>query len=256
MDVFYFGQAPVQLLGVYHPPALDHDRLQGVLLCYPFGQEYMRAHRAFRQLAESLAAKGYHVLRFDYRGSGDSSGNIDDVSAEDWLADIATAVGELRDLSGVHAITLVGLRLGALLAAVHAARAGDISRLVLWDPFVSGQALVDEIKKEVGRSPDRKRLSNFLAHKGDIHFNGFCLPPSMQDSLRDLDLLQMRPDCAGILHLATHENPQSDLLRKVWREIEEYEYQLRPAEHDWNYVDHVGGILLPRAALEGVRLWI
>src|SRR5690606_20757112 len=179
MEVFYFGQAPVQLLGVYHPPALDCDRLQGVLLCYPFGQEYMRAHRAFRQLAESLAAKGYHVLRFDYRGSGDSSGDMDDVSAEDWLADIATAVGELRDLSGVHAVTLVGLRLGALLAAVHAARAGDISRLVLWDPFASGQAFVDEITSEVRRSPGRKHLSNFLADSGDIHFNGFRLPSAM-----------------------------------------------------------------------------
>ena len=53
MTPMYFGSSTSPLYGVYHAP-MGHDRNQGVLLCYPFGQQYMRAHRAFRQMTTQL----------------------------------------------------------------------------------------------------------------------------------------------------------------------------------------------------------
>ncbi len=110
MIPMYFGRSDSPLYGVYHSP-VSADRQHGVILCYPFGQEYMRAHRAYRHLASRLAESGLHVLRFDYRGTGDSSGDMTTADAESWIQDIGEAVQELRDTSGVSGISVLGLRL-------------------------------------------------------------------------------------------------------------------------------------------------
>ena len=78
MRPFYFGDSEEALYGVYHSPQGEH-RDEGVVLCAPFGQEAMRTHRALRQLATLLTKRGYHVLRFDYRGTGDSALDIYEV---------------------------------------------------------------------------------------------------------------------------------------------------------------------------------
>ena len=74
MNPFFFGSSERPLYGVHHPPRERGPRESGVVLCYPMGQEYMRSHRAFRQLANLLTRKGHHVFRFDYFATGDSSG--------------------------------------------------------------------------------------------------------------------------------------------------------------------------------------
>ncbi|MCW8193297.1 alpha/beta fold hydrolase [Proteobacteria bacterium 005FR1] len=256
MEVFFFGPTSSQLLGIYHPASSERDRYQGIVMCYPFGQEYMRAHRAFRQLANTLADNGYHVLRFDYRGTGDSAGELQDVSASDWVEDIGFAVQELKDMAGVYGISLLGLRLGALLAGVAAADRRDLNRLVVWDPVVSGRSHIRELMDKVKSVVPHKRQSNFVDRQGNLHFNGFPLSPAMQRSLGELDLRQTTPGADQILQIASHENEEFESLADRWSELEGFEYRHTPAEHDWNYVDHVGGILLPQPVLREISGWM
>ena len=84
----HFGPVGSPLFGCYHPPD-GAARRSGVVLCYPFGQEYVRAHRAFRLLANRLASVGFHVLRFDYHGCGDSSGGRGRGDLSRWKSDTA-----------------------------------------------------------------------------------------------------------------------------------------------------------------------
>ena len=56
MIPMYFGRSEAPLYGVYHAP-VDFDSRQAAVFCYPFGQEYMRAHRAYRQLATRLTER-------------------------------------------------------------------------------------------------------------------------------------------------------------------------------------------------------
>ena len=118
MNPFFFGDSDAPLYGVYHPPT-GSPRNEGVVLCASFGQEAMRSHRALRQLGLLLAKKGYHVLRFDYRGAGDSGLDMWDVDAQMWQQDVDTAIVELREMSGVDKISVVGLRVGALIWPVE-----------------------------------------------------------------------------------------------------------------------------------------
>jgi pimeloyl-ACP methyl ester carboxylesterase len=124
------------------------------------GHEYVNSHRALRQLGVRLADAGFPVLRFDYYGCGDSSGNTEDASVLQWSEDISAAILELRRLTGFFQVCMVGLRLGGALATLVAAERGDIESVALWDPVVDGRKYLDELKslqKEMLRFRPRQR---------------------------------------------------------------------------------------------------
>lgn len=249
MQTFYFGSQEAPLYGAYHQPQ-GASRREGIVLCYPFGQEYMRAHRSFRRLAINLAAQGFAVLRFDYRGCGDSAGDINGVTAQDWINDIQSAVQELKDIAAVPNISLMGLRLGGVLAAA-AAKHLPIHRLVLWDSALSGTSYCAEIRGEIQQKTSR---SKFVAANGDLYFNGFALPHLLQTGLKQLDLRDM-PHLEQLpwSQIVSHEHPQFNLLRDAFNQNPRFSYQLAPAPHDWNYVDHVGGILWPAPIVAAIE---
>ncbi len=120
----------------------------GVLLCNPIGEDMVRAHRPFRHLAETLAAAGFPVVRFDYDGTGDSVGDERDPDrVATWRGDIVRAAKELRTRGGVQSLALVGLKLGGTLAALAAGDLGGVDALVLWGAYDSGSAFVGESAK-------------------------------------------------------------------------------------------------------------
>ncbi|HMK97167.1 MAG TPA: hypothetical protein VK425_06435, partial [Acidimicrobiales bacterium] len=139
----WIGDAGRPAFGWFHSPSGDRCR-GGAVICPPVGQDYIRAHYAIRLLAEQLAAAGFCALRFDYDGTGDSAG--DDEGPErtaSWLATVGQAMTALR-AAGIPRLSLVGLRLGATLAAVAAAADGGADDVVLWDPYVSGRDFLRE----------------------------------------------------------------------------------------------------------------
>jgi dienelactone hydrolase len=144
----HFGEPRDALFGWYHPPdpAPSGDtRRCGVVLCNPIGDDDIRAHRTLRHLAERLASAGFPALRFDFHGTGDSSGDERDPDrVRVWLDDIDRAVAELRARSGAAEVGLVGLRMGATIAALAAARAGGVSSVVLWGACETGASFVEE----------------------------------------------------------------------------------------------------------------
>ncbi|WP_321884368.1 hypothetical protein [Paraburkholderia bannensis] len=129
--------------GWLHPA----DGHTGVVLCNPFGYDALCTHRGWRKLAGRLALAGMPTLRFDYPGSGDALGAEDDPGRVDaWLASIASAVRHLREWTGVTRVALVGLRLGAMLAAVASERLGGVDALVLLAPPITGRRYIRELR--------------------------------------------------------------------------------------------------------------
>jgi pimeloyl-ACP methyl ester carboxylesterase len=140
----YFGRPDAPLFGMYRPPRVSVARKAGVLLCPAIGLEYMRTHYAMRLLAKQLAIAGFHVLRFDYHGTGDSAGEIAAGQYEVWVQDVALAARELEQISGAAELTVVGLRMGALFALESLSRQDLSARgVVLWDPVVAGDEYID-----------------------------------------------------------------------------------------------------------------
>ena len=114
------------------------------VLCPTMGLESAYSARAFRDLAHRLASTGWAALRVDYAGTGDSAGAWTDPDlVEEWLRGIRGAIDHVTAL-GAARVAVVGLRLGATLAAAELVRGGGVDDLVLWDPCATGRAFLRE----------------------------------------------------------------------------------------------------------------
>jgi pimeloyl-ACP methyl ester carboxylesterase len=138
MQPFYFGTSERPLFGIYEAPDQRRGVRGGVVICAPLGHEYIRAYRALRNLGVQVAASGFHVLRFDYYGAGDSSGSSDEMTVAECVVNISSAFEELKDIAGLRRINVMGLRFGATLAARAICDRTDVERFTVWDPVVSG----------------------------------------------------------------------------------------------------------------------
>ncbi|BDD82556.1 hypothetical protein TPB0596_23190 [Tsukamurella pulmonis] len=131
----YFGPVDASLYGALHLPVSRRAR-GAVLLVPPLGKEQYDALRGLRRLATLLAAEGLAVLRFDYRGTGDSCGPSGTADAVDgWIDTVRHADAYLRGL-GLGAPAVVALRAGAAIAG---AAGLTPPAAVLWDA-VGGRA--------------------------------------------------------------------------------------------------------------------
>lgn len=255
-DVFFFGRPNGQLFGVLHPAETYAMREYGIVVCYPSGQEYIRSHRACRHLALRLAEVGFPVLRFDYRGTGDSAGEATSADMSTWRDDIAIAIDELRERTGVESICLAGLRLGATLAQQVAAESPDVSALILWEPIVDGAAYLDELADQHQQSlwrffNDPDRLTASMAGE----YLGFPVVSTLRSDLEGLNLLACPPrdvDEALIVELEPTAGVARlrDLLSSAGVDVS---YQHIPSFATWQ--EDVDKGLVPDPVLRGIVSW-
>ncbi len=128
---------------------------------HPFAEEKLWSHRVYVTTARALCERGYLVLRFDFRGHGDSDGDFIDSSLENHYRDIEAGINHIKEhYPSVQRLGLFGLRLGATLAAHVATRRMDIDSLIFWDPILSGERYMQEIL--------RSNLAAQMAVKGKV----------------------------------------------------------------------------------------
>ena len=93
-------------------------------------------NRMFVRLARSLAAQGYHVLRFDWHGVGMSSGNVSSFGLQEPFTDDLAGVIEWIEAQGLAKHVLVGTCFGARTALAGAAAVRSLSAIALVSPPV------------------------------------------------------------------------------------------------------------------------
>lgn len=254
MNPFFFGASARPLYGVYHPPRESRDPPSAVLLCYPMGIEYMRAHRAFRQLTNLLVRAGVHVLRFDYFGTGDSAGDGRDGTLAQWREDIETAFEELKANAGVERAGLAGLRLGGTLAAQFATDRSDVDRLVLWDPIINGRDYLGELRRHVEFTGGSPNGDTTVWPPGDAGIGGFPVTETLRAELAVLDLEAWCPRPDMTVALVVSEERASDRAAfEAWQATgANVTYRCAPSENRWAEGDAFGSALIPQEIIQAV----
>ena len=133
-----FSCAGDALLGILAKPEMPAET--GVVVIVGGPQYRVGSHRQFVLLSRALAAAGCAVLRFDYRGMGDSTGEQRDF--EMVSADIAAAIGALQQrLPSIKRVVLWGLCDGASAALLYCHETQDprVSGLCLLNPWVRSE---------------------------------------------------------------------------------------------------------------------
>ena len=250
-EPFFFG-ANSSNFGNFH--AVARPAGEAVVLLYPVGHEYVRSHRAFRNLSLSLAAAGRPVLRFDYTSTGDSRGDSAGLSLATLLDDVAAAIDECARRAGTRRVVLVGLRLGAALAFLAASRREDITRVVAWDPVVSGRAYLDELAAlQTGWLRDRLGANSAVAASDD-ELLGLQVSRTLVGELQTIDLTS--DPSRGAFRVDILESiPREDTAawrRHLQAQGVRVEYEHLPSAGDWDNPEAVHQLLLPHEILRRI----
>lgn len=137
------------MLGILSMPQQPADIASTAVLVIVGGPQYrVGSHRQFVQLARHLAGEGFAVLRFDYRGMGDSEGeqrNFESISADiDAALDTLIAQGH----GAIERVVLWGLCDGASAALMYVQASNDarVQGLFLMNPWVRSEQTLTETR--------------------------------------------------------------------------------------------------------------
>jgi len=118
--------------GVLHTP--KRVPAPGIVFCHGFTGTRVESHQLFVHAARHLCERGFVILRFDFRGSGESEGLFQDMTISGEVEDLKTAIswilrrkGVIKDKIGVN-----GLSLGGVVTMLTAATDPRVKAVSLW----------------------------------------------------------------------------------------------------------------------------
>lgn len=153
------------------------DRLPLAVICHGFVGNRIGVDRIFVKAARELAQEGYMVIRFDYAGCGESSGNYGGEDMESMIAQTRAVLDYGISSADVdpQRVTLIGHSLGGAVALLTSIRDRRVKNLVLWAsvgyPF-------NDIVKIVGREAYDRAVKN-----GSADYVGYSFTPVYFNSL-------------------------------------------------------------------------
>jgi pimeloyl-ACP methyl ester carboxylesterase len=113
----------------------------------------------YRLLAEALAERGVSSVRIDKRGmfaSAAAAANGNDVTIEDYAADVRAWTGAIRQRTGAKCVWIAGHSEGGLVALAAAQKEKDVCGLLLIS--APGRPLADVMREQLKANPANASL--------------------------------------------------------------------------------------------------
>jgi fermentation-respiration switch protein FrsA (DUF1100 family) len=125
-----------QLIGVLHVPDIlrPRERAPAVAMFHGFTGNKSESHRLFVYVARALCDAGFIAFRFDFRGSGDSDGEFEDMSVPGEVSDAQEALAFMSRLEYVdqEQMGIIGLSMGGRVAAILTSQDPRVKFAVLY----------------------------------------------------------------------------------------------------------------------------
>lgn len=118
----------------------ENNNGKGVILLHCF--TCTKHHRIMRNLSDSLTSKGFTTLRFDFSGSGESQGKIEDATYTKMLAEVKKAISILEEFD-IKKIGLAGHSMGAMMSLLCAHEDKRVSALA----FIAGSSQSSRVRE-------------------------------------------------------------------------------------------------------------
>lgn len=131
------------LFAMHHRPVTQSNTGECVIVLPAFAEEMNRCRYMQTLLAQSLTANGIGLLAVDLYGTGDSSGEFIEADWSGWIDDTIIAANYAISL-GYTKVSLLGIRLGALLALAALPDVPCLHQLLFWQPVTNGKATLTQ----------------------------------------------------------------------------------------------------------------
>ena len=251
MEVFQFGDKEMPLVGYYHPPSSEANKMKSIVICHPIGHEYNRTYRCLRNLATELAKAGFNVLRFNYYAMGDSSGDTSDATIKQWLNDVELACKEIVDMSGEKNLSVIGFRFGAALALKTAEKI-KFNKILLWEPVLDEKTYLTTLKtmhKDMLSDGNRFYQPDLESTYSDIELLGHPFSKNLQSEIDQLAVGFANLKRAKSVHLISSEHEKSNLTKE-----NEGKVQLHSFEDlgRWDDIGNIENMLIANTAVSEI----
>jgi len=158
-----------KLRGMIHLPH-GKELFPAVALFHGWSGQRMESHFIFVKLARLLAKNKIVAARFDFRGSGESDGEFENMTISQEIEDGMEIMHFLAGHSLVNnnRLGIVGLSLGGYVAQRMAVKRNDISCLALW-------STIADVREVLQSGQMFEKLKEELNKKGYADINGLKL---------------------------------------------------------------------------------
>lgn len=135
-----------KIFAILHLP-ITEKKCPAVLFCHGYAGSKMGSQRMFVRMAEKMTQQGMIALRFDYRGSGDSEGDFQNMTLASEVEDTMAALEYLMSHPLVNGdkIGILGRSLGGVVAIKTAALFGKAKSVALWSPVFDASPWMGEL---------------------------------------------------------------------------------------------------------------
>jgi len=174
----------LQLAATLHYPSLEHEtqiadqsKKQVIVICHGFVGSRVGVDRLFVKAARAFAEQGNYVMRFDYAGCGESTGEYGQLGLDSMIDQTRTVIDYVYGIDCIDPsrITLLGHSLGGAIAIATAVRDKRVKSLILWSPV--GYPFND-IVRIIGRDNYDQAIKS-----GSTDHLGYALTPVFFESL-------------------------------------------------------------------------
>ena len=222
MKSLYVNSNNEQLYTVVHSPSknIEITRKHAVVICSPITNEHDTCYWAMRQLALRLSRLGFHVARFDYFATGNSSGLSQQLSLQTCVQNIVDIGQFIVEYSKSEKLTYIGLRLGAALASMSSVRQPP-DHLILWDPVISGKNFLIELAMMHEKFLEKMKRTESHNHKLGREYLGY---PYSEDLIAELNQIQLDnielPINTALSILTSPDNKEHDqFIEKIRKQL-------------------------------------
>ena len=167
-------------------------RLPLLIICHGFIGNKIGVNRLFVKTARKFCDNGFVVVRFDYLGAGESTGEYGENTIESFVNQTQSVIDYALkdDYIDEQQVVLLGHSLGGVVSLITSATDKRVKRLALWSPVLYPRS---DIIRIVGSSVYEETI-----RIGEADFDGYTLKKPFFDSLTDIrpsqDLLKFKGD--------------------------------------------------------------
>lgn len=187
-----------KIFGVIHRPLVDY-MTPAIIMCHGLAGNKIGRYRSYVNSATELVKKGFTVLRFDFRGSGDSEGDLQDMTITSAVNDTLVVLNYLLEDPRVDSdrIGIFGRSFGGAVSLLTACKSDAIKSIALWAPIFHAKDWEAKWNHMQTQQLTPEQVDNFKRVNGQLLGKPFWTELFAMDVINALNVVKDRP----LLHI-------------------------------------------------------